>query len=70
VSDGDICPTCCNMNNCGMEKGEATCWCFAMPHELPVSAIEDDGRCYCRACLTRVIGERMASGGSQLDRRQ
>lgn len=70
MSDGEICPTCGRVNNCGMEKGEDTCWCFAMPHALPVSATEDDGRCYCHACLTRVIGEQIESGSSQLDRRQ
>ena len=44
MSDGDICPACGSTNNCGMEKGEASCWCFGMPHVLPVSATEDDGR--------------------------
>jgi hypothetical protein len=46
-----------------MVKGKATCWCFAMPRILPVSATEHGGRCYCRECLTRVIEEREASAG-------
>jgi Cysteine-rich CWC len=70
VSDGEICPTCSGVNSCGMEKGESTCWCFAMPHVVPVSATEEGGRCYCRACLTRVIGETMGSDSSQSNRPQ
>jgi hypothetical protein len=51
-----ICPTCGDVNDCGMEKGEATCWCFALPHVLPVSETEG-GSCYCSACLSRMIAE-------------
>jgi len=58
VVDAEICPTCGRGNNCGMAKGETTCWCFAMAHVLPVRATKDGGRCYCRECLTRVISER------------
>jgi len=67
---GEICPTCSAMNDCRLEKGENTCWCFAMPHVLPVRATEGDGRCYCRACLTRVIGEQTPGSSEQLDRPQ
>lgn len=61
MSDGNVCPACGSVNECGMEKGASTCWCFAMPHVLPVSGTEQGGRCYCRACLTRIIGDRIAS---------
>jgi Cysteine-rich CWC len=40
VPDAEICPTCGSVNDCRMAKGEATCWCFAMPQVLPVSATE------------------------------
>jgi hypothetical protein len=40
VTEG-ICPTCGSANGCGMAKGEATCWCFALPHVVSVSK-EDD----------------------------
>jgi hypothetical protein len=52
--DGEVCPTCGSANKCGMEKGDATCWCFALPHVLPVSATEKSGCCLCRGCLTLV----------------
>jgi len=51
-----ICPTCGDVNDCGMEKGETTCWCYALPHVLPVSETEG-GSCYCSACLSRMIAE-------------
>jgi hypothetical protein len=69
VSDGKICcPSCGSENDCGMAKGEATCWCFAMPHLLPVSAADEAARCYCRACLTQLIAERTRSGTLLLER--
>src|SRR5437763_14522 len=57
-ADADICPTCGSANGCGMAKGDATCWCFTLPHVLPVSETVSLGRCYCRACLERVISDR------------
>jgi hypothetical protein len=57
--DSTICPTCGSVNECGVAKGEATCWCFTLPHVLPVSGKENLGRCYCRRCLTRLMGNRI-----------
>jgi Cysteine-rich CWC len=69
MADGKICcPSCGSENDCGMAKGEATCWCFAMPHLLPVSAADEAARCYCRACLTQLIAERTRSGTLLPDR--
>jgi uncharacterized protein len=56
ATDSDLCPTCGDSNECGTAKGQATCWCFALPHVLPVS--ETAGRCYCRTCLMREIAAR------------
>jgi hypothetical protein len=64
ATDDHICPTCGNTNGCGTAKGEATCWCFALPHVLSVSQENDRGRCYCRPCLERVIDARLAVRGS------
>jgi len=61
MQDHDLCPTCGRANDCAMARGEATCWCCTMPHVLAVSTTEAECRCYCRACLTRVIGDRTAS---------
>jgi len=69
VSDGKTCcPSCGSKNDCGMAKGEATCWCFAMPHVLPVSATDEAVRCYCRVCLTRLIADRTRRGNRNHDR--
>jgi len=70
MGDGDACPACGSVNDCGMARGEASCWCYAMPHILPITASEEGGRCYCRACLTRVISDWMAlAGRDRIDRR-
>jgi hypothetical protein len=51
-----------------MTNGEDTCWCFELPHTLPVSGAE--ASCYCKACLEGLIAERQAlvrqaKGGSR-----
>jgi cysteine-rich CWC protein len=56
IIDDDICPTCGSANGCGIVRGDATCWCFTLPHVLPLN--ENGGRCYCRKYLTRLIAER------------
>jgi hypothetical protein len=61
VGGGRSCPKCGDANDCGMEKGETTCWCFGLPHVLPVSETEQGGRCYCRPCLARAIADRKAN---------
>src|SRR4030095_6288999 len=69
VSDRKICcPSCGGDNDCRMAKGEATCWCFAMPHLLPVSAADEAARCYCRACLPPLLADRPRSGTLLPDR--
>jgi hypothetical protein len=65
-SDGKMrCPTCGKDNACGMANGAASCWCFAMPHVLPVSKADEAARCYCRACLAGVIAAQAASNCSR-----
>jgi len=39
-----------------------------MPHVLPVSATDQAARCYCRACLARVIAASTRSAASGPDR--
>jgi len=58
VGDGRTCPTCGDANECGMEKGEATCWCFTLPHVPSLSETEQASQCFCRTCLSRVIADR------------
>lgn len=55
------CPGCGAPAECGMAKGQATCWCVAFPHALQVPAQESETRCYCRLCLARLIRDRMAA---------
>ncbi|KAB2920605.1 MAG: cysteine-rich CWC family protein [Hyphomicrobiaceae bacterium] len=61
------CPGCGAPAECGMAKGQATCWCVAFPHALQVPAQEAEARCYCRPCLERLIGERMAAREAGLE---
>jgi hypothetical protein len=44
-----------------MTNGDDTCWCFELPHVLPVSGGE--ASCYCKACLEGLIAERQAPEG-------
>ena len=55
MPDAEICPACGRLNECGMAKGETECWCFALPHVLPVNAADRGVGCYCRTCLARAI---------------
>jgi hypothetical protein len=36
-----------------MANGDESCWCFELPHALPVS--RSDAHCFCQACLERLI---------------
>lgn len=62
LGEGHLCPRCGHANECGMEKGQTTCWCFELPHVLSASETEQGGRCYCRACLARMIADHKGSG--------
>jgi hypothetical protein len=54
------CPACGQPAECGMAKGEATCWCFELPRVVPMPAPASEARCYCSSCLQRMIDERAA----------
>lgn len=58
----NICPSCGAAFNCGMNAGEATCWCTAYPPLLAVPADEAVGRCYCPACLKKQIEAALKAG--------
>jgi len=60
----DACPACGASVGCGMVRGEATCWCFALPHAIPMPSSNNDTDCYCRRCLTKLIEDRAASRSS------
>jgi hypothetical protein len=55
------CPACGEPAECGMAKGASTCWCFALPHVLPIPPDRSDVRCFCRACLERLVSDRAAA---------
>ena len=57
----DECPGCGGPVGCGMTNGAAMCWCFALPHAMPMDADGDRARCYCRTCLTKLIEDRVAN---------
>lgn len=59
--DPDTCPACGNPVGCGMTKGETTCWCFDLPHRMPMPASEGGAGCYCRVCLESLIADQTAS---------
>ena len=52
------CPACGKPAECGMAKGEPTCWCFELPPVMPMPPSATEARCYCRACLEKLVGER------------
>ncbi|HSR81570.1 MAG TPA: cysteine-rich CWC family protein [Hyphomicrobiaceae bacterium] len=55
------CPSCGGAVECGMANGDETCWCFELPHALPVSG--SDAQCFCKACLERLIDPRKVVAG-------
>ena len=54
----DECPACGGSVECGMASGAATCWCFALPHAMPMPSSNVGTGCYCQTCLTKLIEER------------
>lgn len=54
-----ICPACAQGFVCGMVAGATQCWCYALPHKLPVpaAAMTHTGDnppptgCFCPNCL-------------------
>src|SRR5262245_32428668 len=53
----DTCPACGEPAACGMTAGATTCWCFDLPHVMPMSSQTAEGRCYCSQCLQSLIDE-------------
>ncbi|MDK9713060.1 MAG: cysteine-rich CWC family protein [Sulfuritalea sp.] len=51
----NVCPQCGAQFRCGMEGGDATCWCASLPPLLPVppksAGIVPAASCLCPACL-------------------
>ncbi|MDA8257625.1 MAG: cysteine-rich CWC family protein [Betaproteobacteria bacterium] len=45
------CARCGAPFRCGMEAGDAECWCAGMPPLLPVPAASAAVGCLCPACL-------------------
>ncbi len=50
------CARCEQEFECGFEEGKSTCWCFALPHVIPLSEDEEEG-CLCPDCLKKKIEE-------------
>lgn len=46
------CSRCGNKFECGHEQGKSTCWCFELPHVIPVDQAE---HCLCPECLQKEI---------------
>ncbi|MFM9848929.1 MAG: cysteine-rich CWC family protein [Hyphomicrobiaceae bacterium] len=61
----DRCPSCGNPVGCGITRGEPTCWCVDLPHRMPIPANESVARCYCRACLQRLLADQTISASSE-----
>jgi hypothetical protein len=53
------CPVCGGPVECGMSNGDERCWCFELPHVLPISEVGSMQLCYCADCLTERIADRV-----------
>jgi Cysteine-rich CWC len=51
------CPACGELVECGMSNGDERCWCFDLPHALPISEEGSPELCYCAGCLTKRIAD-------------
>lgn len=51
------CPACGGANECGLEKGEKSCWCFEVvvseERRAEIAKRFQPGRCLCRTCLMK-----------------
>jgi hypothetical protein len=54
-SQGNNCARCGTSFSCGMQAGEASCWCSVLPPVLPLPS--DGSGCYCPDCLNSMIAE-------------
>ena len=70
ITPNTICPACDQHFVCGMVAGAAQCWCYALPHSLPVPPLDAtvpgenpaSARCFCPVCLqNRLNGPATAS---------
>jgi len=54
LSDPARCPVCTQANDCGMARGESTCWCFeAVISPTALDAVPEEALgkiCICRRC--------------------
>jgi uncharacterized protein len=52
------CSECGAAFRCGATAGEKACWCFALPHRLPVPKESSEARgCLCPKCLEEAIAK-------------
>ncbi|MES2281602.1 MAG: cysteine-rich CWC family protein [Pseudomonadota bacterium] len=63
LQDTSTCPRCGAGLRCGMVANDSKCWCFEMPHVIPVPPTSgNDGAlqagCLCPACLQKLIEEK------------
>ncbi len=50
------CPLCGANFTCDILAGKEECWCMAFPTVMTVPGTE--GKCYCPACLEKIIAEK------------
>ncbi len=59
------CGSCGSAFVCGIEAGDAKCWCFDLPHVIPLESIGRDDKteadCLCPTCLQQKIDDAMPS---------
>ena len=59
------CSRCGASFTCGPERGQAQCWCDALPHIPPVAGQETD--CLCPGCLRAAIAHVMETPPERAD---
>ncbi|MBZ0275868.1 MAG: cysteine-rich CWC family protein [Anaerolineae bacterium] len=51
------CPRCGSQFTCGLANGESHCWCFDLPHKVPLPKAQAQKGCLCPNCLQQVMDE-------------
>ncbi|MBI5923123.1 MAG: cysteine-rich CWC family protein [Betaproteobacteria bacterium] len=51
-NSSNICPRCGKAFTCGMNAGQASCWCAELP---PLAIPESGSGCYCPECLRQLV---------------
>jgi hypothetical protein len=58
LNGDNACPRCGQKFTCGLAAAQERCWCFDLPHVIPMTDANREG-CLCPACLKAEIDRQL-----------